>query len=212
LSAALTKQIDANWVAGDGAGGFPSALALAADTWYYFFVISSADGTTVDAGFDTSLTATNLLTDAAGYTKYRRVGAILTNSSSNIINFIQSGDYFWWKLPALDVDVASLSQGTVDYTLSIPPLDVIAIITATTYSAGVVKAYVQDVAKTAYTPVQTDEAGTVGNLSTGDGEDSAIIDTLIHSTNSDVTFVAASSVTRLKIVTQGWIDARGKNS
>jgi len=73
LASEITKQIDVDWVAGDDAGGFPSGLTLSADTWYHVFVIAKTDGTT-DAGFDTSLTATNLLSDATGYTKYRRVG------------------------------------------------------------------------------------------------------------------------------------------
>ncbi len=45
----------------------------------------------VDFGFDTSVDATNLLADAnviaGGFTKYRRVGSILTDASSNIIGF-----------------------------------------------------------------------------------------------------------------------------
>ena len=70
----LIKQIDANWAEGTNAGGFPSGLTLSNSTWYHFFVIhKTADGT-VDAGFDTSTTASNLLADATGYSAYRRVG------------------------------------------------------------------------------------------------------------------------------------------
>lgn len=84
LSSEITKQIDANWVAGDDAGGFPSGLTLAADTWYNVFVIYNLTGQITDAGFDTSLTAANLLADAVGYTKYKLVGIILTDASKNI--------------------------------------------------------------------------------------------------------------------------------
>lgn len=86
LTTSITKQIDANWGEGTNAGGFPSGLTLNADTWYHVFVISKPDGT-VDAGFDTDLSASNLLSDASLYTKYRRVGSILTDSSSNIVLF-----------------------------------------------------------------------------------------------------------------------------
>ena len=87
LTAALTKQIDIDWVAGDNAGGFPSGLTLAVDTWYHLFVIKNTTSKVVDAGFDTSLVAANLLSDAAGYTEFRRVGSVLTDGSSNIIAF-----------------------------------------------------------------------------------------------------------------------------
>jgi len=74
----------------DDAGGFPSGLSLTADTAYYVYVIAKADGT-VDAGFDSSITAANLLSDATGYTKYRRIATIRTDSASNIRAYKQIG-------------------------------------------------------------------------------------------------------------------------
>ena len=85
-----TKRIDANWAAGDDAGGFPSGLTLAASTWYYIFTIGKTDGT-FDAGFDTSATAANLLTDATSYTYYGVLGALKTDASSNIDSFVSAG-------------------------------------------------------------------------------------------------------------------------
>ncbi|MDX1268115.1 MAG: hypothetical protein R3311_12200 [Oceanisphaera sp.] len=93
---ALTKRIDANWAAGTGNGGFPSGLTLSPDTWYRVFVIGKTDGTT-DIGFDTDASATNLLSDATGYTLFRRIGWVLTNGSSNINSFEQYGDQFFWQ-------------------------------------------------------------------------------------------------------------------
>ncbi|MGI9297102.1 MAG: hypothetical protein ACR2QC_04290 [Gammaproteobacteria bacterium] len=81
----MTKQLDIDWAEGTNQGGFPSALTLAADTAYRFFLIGKTDGSQ-DAGWDTSATATNLLADATGYTLYREIGAIGTDSSSNIVN------------------------------------------------------------------------------------------------------------------------------
>lgn len=86
LTSALTKQIDVNWAAGNNQGGFPSGLTLSANTWYHLFDIYNPTSQTADAGFDSSLTAANLLADATGFTKYRRVGAVLTDGSGNIIN------------------------------------------------------------------------------------------------------------------------------
>lgn len=73
LTSAITKQIDANWAEGAAAGGFPSSLTLSNTTWYRVFVILKSDGT-IDAGYDTSATAANLLSDATGYAEYRQVG------------------------------------------------------------------------------------------------------------------------------------------
>ena len=89
LTSTLTKQIDATWVAGNNAGGMASGVSLSIDTQYYTHALIKSDGS-VDVGFDTSLTASNLITDAnvisSGYTKYRYIGPILTDGSKNIIN------------------------------------------------------------------------------------------------------------------------------
>lgn len=96
LGSAIIKRVDANWAAGTGNGGFPSGITLTANTWYYFFVIAKPDGT-VDAGFDSSLSATNLLADATGYTKYRRVGSMKTDVSANWLQYYQQKERFILK-------------------------------------------------------------------------------------------------------------------
>ncbi len=83
LTSAITKRIDATWAVGDTNGGLFSGT-VAADTWYHLFVIRRSDTGVVDAGFDTSVTAANIPTD---YDEYRRVGSVLTDSSSNIFDF-----------------------------------------------------------------------------------------------------------------------------
>lgn len=105
----ITKQIDANWTEGSGVGGFPSGLTLSADTTYHFFAIAKNDGT-VDAGFDSSLTASNLLSDATDYTKFRRVGSVITDSSSDIIRFVQVENTF--MLYDLVRDANDINPGT----------------------------------------------------------------------------------------------------
>jgi hypothetical protein len=73
LVSTLIKQINANWAEGDDAGGFPSGLTLTDGQPYHIFLIGKSNGAT-DAGFDSSLTAVNLLADATGYTKFVRIG------------------------------------------------------------------------------------------------------------------------------------------
>jgi len=83
-SSTLIKRIDANWTEGTGGGGFPSGLSLTADTLYNVFVLLKADETQVDGGFDTSISAANLLADATDYDKFRLVGNVTTDGSSNL--------------------------------------------------------------------------------------------------------------------------------
>ena len=83
LPAIMTKQIDATWAAGDDAGGLFSG-SVAADTWYAMFLIEKDSDSSIDIGFDTSIIAANI---PAGYTKYRRIGWVLTDGSANIEQF-----------------------------------------------------------------------------------------------------------------------------
>jgi len=96
LSSSMTKRIDATWTAGTGNGGFPSALTLTTDIWYHLFVIKKTSTGVVDVGFDTSLTATNLL-NTSTYDKYRRIASVYRNSTPAIELYFQQGDYFYWK-------------------------------------------------------------------------------------------------------------------
>jgi len=90
LTATLTKGLNAAWAAGSGNGGLFSGT-VAANTWYHAFLIEKdADGS-IDAGFDTSVAAANR---PAGYSRYRRIGSIATDSAASISPFIQWGDVF----------------------------------------------------------------------------------------------------------------------
>jgi hypothetical protein len=87
---AMTKQLDAAWAAGDAAGGLFSG-SLAADTTYHCFVIRKDSDGSIDAGFDTSVSAANI---PPGYSAHKRIGSFITDGSADIIKFIQVGDYF----------------------------------------------------------------------------------------------------------------------
>jgi hypothetical protein len=115
LSAETTKQIDSTWAAGDDAGGLFTGT-VAADTTYHMFIIEKDSDGSIDAGFDTSLTAANI---PSGYTKFRRIGSVVTDSSSNIINFVQRGGEFLFKSPILDYSAAVTSTAST-VSLSVP--------------------------------------------------------------------------------------------
>ena len=84
--AAMTKRLDASWSVGSNAGGLFSGTKAVSTTYHVFIIRKTSDGS-IDAGFDTSVTALNKPT---GYSAYRRLGSIMTNSSGNIVQFIHT--------------------------------------------------------------------------------------------------------------------------
>lgn len=87
IGTTLTKRFDAAVASGNAAGGYPTAIgARTVSTWYRFFIVGRVNGD-IDAGFDTSATATNLLAafdaiDGAGqWTRYRQLGWVRTTAA-----------------------------------------------------------------------------------------------------------------------------------
>lgn len=211
----LIKQIDADWVEGSAAGGFPSSLSLSIDTWYHVFVIGKSDGT-VDAGFDTNLSAANLLADASDYSVYRRVGSVLTNATSNIIQFTQIGDQFWWDAPFNEYNQTNPGTNEVNVTVRVPALEkqitalVSVLLTDDTYGSptyGLVRP--SNVADT--TPTATRNNISIYGQSAG--PQSGRFYGAVHAESSVVTFKIDQSTAdhTVVIATHGYIDDRGKS-
>jgi len=203
VTSVLTKQIDASWASGTAAGGMASGVSLSPDTWYHLHLVDLDAGGT-DAGFDTSVTAANLLATTDVGTKYRRIGSVLTDGSSNITAFLQRGDEFVWVTPILDVNVGS--SGTTEFTstLSVP--------------LGVrVKAFINAVGTNLlyfHDPDVTDQAPsqTVNPLATiGDATQSSIGGAFGVWTNTSSQIQGRSSAdSSLRIAALGWRDSLGR--
>jgi hypothetical protein len=122
-AANITKQIDAAWADGSDTGGMAESLTVSADTTYHLFVICKADGT-INAGYDTSVTAANLMAGAAvisaGYIYYRYIWSILTDSSANIINYLQVFNHCSIDVPIRDLTIANPTTTAQDRALSVP--------------------------------------------------------------------------------------------
>lgn len=216
LATSLIKRIDANWTQGTNQGGFPTALSLSTDTWYHLFVIGKPDGT-VDAGYDSSITATNLLADATGYTDYRRIGSIYTNSSHNITDFhMYSLPFFkrtvYWKTLPLSLDITIPDTSRHAVVLHVPP----ALYTIALFNVmwnigygGTVNDYLYLSATT-----QTDQAGTAAGaplftyceLFTGAYRRDGGKEQLIADTARQIYYrsTVSGAGTMLKIATIGW--------
>ncbi len=116
LTSAVTKRLDATWVTGTGQGGRSSSLALSDATWHVFLIrVAGVD----DVGFDTSVTAANLITDHSA-TYIRRIGSII-RSGNTILAFIQDGDEFSFVNPVSDLsDGTMFTAAAYSRTLTVP--------------------------------------------------------------------------------------------
>ena len=111
----MSKDLGVSWALGNNHGGLPSPLTVQPNTTYHLFVIMKADRT-VDFGFDISLVAANLLAVAIGFTYYKRIKSVVTDSSGNIIQetCIQNNDgsIECWFNPSVS-DLTNASPPTV---------------------------------------------------------------------------------------------------
>jgi hypothetical protein len=209
-TATLVKQIDAAWAAGSAAGGLFSG-AVGNATWYHVFLIRKDSDGTIDAGFDTSVSAANR---PAGYSTYRRIGSVLTNGSANIIAFSQTNDLIMLKSPAFDANAAAWGSSRTLVTLSVPTgvitypkVAAFALKGATSLSLWIGPPEVTDVAAglgiyNSYTP----SAG-AATYSLAAGEVGVRANTSAQiAVRSDTAGVTGY------LITYGWIDPRGKDA
>lgn len=215
--AEITKTLDGggSWTVADDQQGRPSTTALGAEKWWHCFIIEDGAGV-VDAGFDTSATAANLLAESS-YTNYRRVGSVQETAAGDgtIYAFAQQGDYFWRDIPKGDYSANSIGTAQVDVTLSVP-LGIqtmpIATYQLATQSGTNVEIIILN-------PTQTDTVPTIdlmhGRVFSSGADDSyiAVSPQVLTDTSSQLShrLTASAADIVLKIATHGWIDRRGKD-
>lgn len=118
LDTSLTKRIDATWSMGSGAGGLESG-SVAANTYYYPWLIQRESDGTLDALFSTSRTSPAL---PSGWEAGRRLGVVRTDASSGVIDFVQYGDDFYYREKFLAGGSVSTSGVIYDLSIYAPPL------------------------------------------------------------------------------------------
>jgi hypothetical protein len=221
LTSNLIKQIDAPWAAGTNAGGWPG-IALVANTFYYIFIISKADGT-VDAGFDSSLTATNLLTaaTAAGYIYYRRIGNFYAEAAANVTQYLQVQDEFYFDNPPLDANNLAINNAAQTVITLTVPLGIVtkSIIQARPVSPNLVLDYAIYVKSVDTADVAiNDTAAVLGNVASGSNLPSVIYylsrQQLEIYTNTSAQIAARADIGggHLYVNTLGYIDLFDRNS
>ena len=107
LTTALTKRLDASWVTGTNQGGLSSSLSIGNNDYYIHLIrVGGVD----DIGFDTSVTASNLVTDHSA-THYRLIGW-MKRVAGIIVAFTTyetagGGLELLWTTPTLEVDLSN---------------------------------------------------------------------------------------------------------
>jgi hypothetical protein len=121
LAASMNKTTAA-WVAGGGNGGLDTG-AIAASTWYHFWLIKRTDTGIVDVLFSLSETAPTM---PANYTEKRYIGSWPTDGASKWAAWTQDGDMFTVQTPISGGDVTWNTGGSsaVSRTLVNVPLGV----------------------------------------------------------------------------------------
>ena len=214
LTSIIVKQIDANWAEGTANGGFPSGLTLSVDTDYHYFLIGKTDGT-VDAGWDTSLSATNLLSDASGYTLFRRIARHRTDSASNILPYFQKNDYFYLGTPINDVaDVnpgTSAQEVTVSTPLGIVTRAIIIFSASDDSPAITVQYWLGSLNNVDFAPdITANGVDFITGVGTARG---SIVKQVLTNTSSQVRYRQNGSDVGIttRLTTMGWVDCRGKD-
>lgn len=121
LPSAMTKQSDAAYAAGTGAGGG----SLSGSGWFHCYIIRKDSDGTIDCCFNTV---------PAGHTYYRHVGWIYHTDAAGITEFFQEGNRF--RLKTLIQNCATENPGTnaVLQAVTCPP-EMLAIVNVSGYNA-----------------------------------------------------------------------------
>jgi hypothetical protein len=207
LLSTLTKQFDATWAVGNNAGGMQSGSALPTSGTVHVHLIERSDTGVVDImGVPNGTT----LVLPSGYDRSRRIMSFRTDSSANIIGFVQTGDEFLRLSPIEDVNTAVLGTSSISYTLSVPlGISVIALIAGYTSNATVDKPiYIRALSQT--------DVAVSGNALTANSpvaaQNAAFQTQIRTNTLGQIGVRGIAASTTLSISTSGWIDTRGKDA
>ena len=207
LASGLTKRLDAAWAVGTNQGGLDTGSI--ANATYHVYLIQRPDTGVVDVLYSTNATTPTMPTN---YTKKRRIGACI-RTGGQLLYVVQKGDVFMIGTPLLDINATNPGTSAVTRTLTVPDgVSVRALLTVligahATNSA----AYISDLSMTDVAVTLAN--GNVVQPAAGYNYASAPV-TVKTSTNRTVrSRVSASDAsTLLYLITNGWIDDRGRIS
>lgn len=215
LASALTKRLDAAWAVGTNQGGLDTGSI--ANGTYHIWLIARSDTGVVDALFSTSASAPTMPT---GYDRKRRIGSIVrrTVGTARIEPFIQDNDQFMWVTPVADIAATNPGTAAVTRTLTVPLglrlrclLNVGFAAAAAADSPAAI--YISDLSRADIAPVVSTAAtfsayyGSMPLNSSGSAPAEIMCNTS-GQVRSRIQISAANTI--LYILTNGWVDTRGR--
>ena len=202
---AFTKSTGGAWAAGSGANGMGGGLTIAANTWYHVFACLNAGVS--DVFFDTSAVGAHA---PGGTTSFRRIGSFRTDVSSHILAFVQRGDRFDWSTPIQEYNgVAGHTTADILTLVGVPlGVSVQAMLTGYVMDTATPNssAYLSEINLADLAPGSTGLTCVNGGINTYSSYAISIpttINATIRKRVGSVTFL-------MLVITNGWIDTRGR--
>jgi hypothetical protein len=197
--AAMSKNCNAAWAVGNGAGALDVGTTMTTNVWLYVFLIKRTDTGVVDVLLSQSLTSPTL---PSPYSKKRRIGCIKTGAGPVVFGFIQTGDEFAWKIMIYDINASNVSTSDLAVVLPVPlglaPIANMLIVNAS--SAG----YFMVRTPTTQDSTMTVAAAAASGFTSGQYR-------MKTDTSSQIMVKGSAAMTgALFIACYGWVDTRGK--
>lgn len=101
-------QLSGSWAPGNNQNKLDSGTR-ASNTWYHTFAIRKTLDGSGDILFSTSATSPTI---PSGYAGFRRIGAVRTDASGNILAFLNFGDVFYLSSPIREAAVSGATNPT----------------------------------------------------------------------------------------------------
>lgn len=200
LAVPVTKNLDA-WSSGLGS---LDTGTIAVDTWYHVHLIRKDSDGSINVLLSLSPTAPSM---PSGWTARRRIGAICTDGSAQIVPFVQVGDEFQWVTPRASYNAAPPATRTLVQIDAPPGVRTLARLRA--YLTGNSTCYAR--------VATTDEADVAPALADNDCMSIvgvAYVMNLLRLTDTSRQIAIRASTAGLGplvLNTTGWVDTRGKN-
>lgn len=205
LPSAYTKGTGA-WAVGSGNGSLDTGT-IAINSWYWTFIIQRVDTGVCDILITKAVAATTPVpTLPTNYTRYRYIGSLKTDSSSNWLKITQTGDDFILAVPVTDFTGTPGTIASVTYTLPTIPLGV----KVTAKIRGLIQAGVSGAASVTIQPFdETAATGPITAIAPTSGFAGIDVSKLTN-TSAQIRITVSQTDAAILIATCGWVDTRGK--
>lgn len=211
--------------AGDAAGGMPDTLVAAShpqvDSEYHLFMIVIPGTNTTDFGFDTSITAANLIADtavlawaSAATPKFQRIGTAFTDGSMNIIPYIQNVDDFMFIPQHLTQASGVMPTAETLVAAKVPTgLEIYAHLHFSVRQSGSSnRQWVVGPGSADYTLASPSTSENTGEIIDNTSESEAVDVSLITNTSGEIKLRCTGGTINYHMITRGWRDPRGKTA